>query len=118
MKSVKLEWCLGAMNKGRDLLTEAVKHYSDFPKVYVHSLQHVQSSLVHPHSATCTVQWSFSGVYTVVCYKHTTCNMYNLVLYTHPATCTVALLHVQTQNKAESSDYIKSLGSTDSTIFI
>ena len=33
MKSVKLEWCLGDMEKGMQLIVDSVKHYGDFPKV-------------------------------------------------------------------------------------
>ena len=35
MKSVKLEWCLGEVNNALSLLEEAVKHYPDFPKLWM-----------------------------------------------------------------------------------
>lgn len=35
MKSVKLEWCLGEVNNSMLLLDEAVKHYPDFPKLWM-----------------------------------------------------------------------------------
>lgn len=35
MKSVKLEWCLGEVNNALQLLEEAVKHYPDFPKLWM-----------------------------------------------------------------------------------
>lgn len=35
MKSVKLEWCLGEMDNAKTLLDEAVKHYSDFAKLWM-----------------------------------------------------------------------------------
>nr|KAG5694409.1 hypothetical protein BaRGS_017442 [Batillaria attramentaria] len=35
MKSVKLEWCLGEVGNAMILLDEAVKHYPDFPKLWM-----------------------------------------------------------------------------------
>ncbi|KAL5013263.1 hypothetical protein ScPMuIL_007533 [Solemya velum] len=35
MKSVKLEWCLGEIENAKRLLEEAVKHYSDFAKLWM-----------------------------------------------------------------------------------
>ncbi|XP_070209587.1 pre-mRNA-processing factor 6-like [Littorina saxatilis] len=35
MKSVKLEWCLGEVDNALRLLDEAVKHYPDFPKLWM-----------------------------------------------------------------------------------
>ncbi|XP_064652796.1 pre-mRNA-processing factor 6-like [Lineus longissimus] len=35
MKSVKLEWCLNDMKKAQELLEESVKHYPDFPKLWM-----------------------------------------------------------------------------------
>ncbi|KAG7228225.1 hypothetical protein INR49_009085 [Caranx melampygus] len=35
MKSVKLEWVLGNIEAGQELCTEALKHYEDFPKLWM-----------------------------------------------------------------------------------
>ncbi|KAK3580260.1 hypothetical protein CHS0354_012789 [Potamilus streckersoni] len=35
MKSIKLEWCLGEIDKAKTLLEEAVKHYPDFAKLWM-----------------------------------------------------------------------------------
>lgn len=35
MKSVKLEWVLGNIEAAQDLCTEALKHYEDFPKLWM-----------------------------------------------------------------------------------
>lgn len=35
MKSVKLEWVLGNMEAAQELCTEALKHYEDFPKLWM-----------------------------------------------------------------------------------
>jgi pre-mRNA-processing factor 6 len=35
MKSVKLEWCLGDIASAKELLTESVKHYPGFPKLWL-----------------------------------------------------------------------------------
>ncbi len=35
MKSVKLEWVLGNINAAQELCTEALKHYEDFPKLWM-----------------------------------------------------------------------------------
>lgn len=35
MKSVKLEWVLGNIEAAHDLCTEALKHYEDFPKLWM-----------------------------------------------------------------------------------
>uniref|UniRef100_A0A3P8WU10 Pre-mRNA-processing factor 6 n=1 Tax=Cynoglossus semilaevis TaxID=244447 RepID=A0A3P8WU10_CYNSE len=35
MKSVKLEWVLGNIDDAQDLCTEALKHYEDFPKLWM-----------------------------------------------------------------------------------
>lgn len=35
MKSVKLEWVLGNIEAAHELCTEALKHYEDFPKLWM-----------------------------------------------------------------------------------
>lgn len=35
MKSVKLEWVLGNIEAAQELCTEALKHYEDFPKLWM-----------------------------------------------------------------------------------
>lgn len=35
MKSVKLEWVLGNIDAAQELCTEALKHYEDFPKLWM-----------------------------------------------------------------------------------
>lgn len=35
MKSVKLEWVLGNLAAARELCEEALKHYEDFPKLWM-----------------------------------------------------------------------------------
>lgn len=35
MKSVKLEWVLGNIEGAQELCTEALKHYEDFPKLWM-----------------------------------------------------------------------------------
>lgn len=35
MKSVKLEWVLGNIQAAQELCTEALKHYEDFPKLWM-----------------------------------------------------------------------------------
>lgn len=35
MKSVKLEWVLGNIQAAHELCTEALKHYEDFPKLWM-----------------------------------------------------------------------------------
>lgn len=35
MKSVKLEWVLGNINEAQELCSEALRHYEDFPKLWM-----------------------------------------------------------------------------------
>lgn len=35
MKSVKLEWVLGNIEVAQELCSEALKHYEDFPKLWM-----------------------------------------------------------------------------------
>lgn len=35
MKSVKLEWVLGNIVEAQELCSEALKHYEDFPKLWM-----------------------------------------------------------------------------------
>lgn len=35
MKSAKLEWCLGDITRAKELLDESVKHYPNFPKLWL-----------------------------------------------------------------------------------
>ena len=46
MKSVKLEWCLGAVDTAKELLEESVKHYATFPKVNHHVLTKVYICMI------------------------------------------------------------------------
>ena len=49
MKSVKLEWVLGNLVAAQELCEEALKHYEDFPKLWMMKGQiEEQEELVDP----------------------------------------------------------------------